>query len=202
MGMKNRNLNINKKIICYFVLFSIIGFGNVNAIYEKEVINFIDNINKNNEIMAYKPPKAIIFGEITNINEEGFFTTFNAINLRCIQIIPFNFELYRSGEQITVLDIYYRILKPNLVYGIFGYIGASTEPTPKIHFTITSFDKLMVTYTEKSDILWSDIAIIGMCDRSELDNYVSVGDQITNCTGTIQLFYIPTNIMLGYWTFW
>jgi hypothetical protein len=202
MGMKNLNLNINRKIICYLLLISIIGFGTVNALYEKEVIDFIDNINKNREIMGYSPPKAIIFGEITNINEDGFFTTFEAINMRCIKLIPFSYDLYRSGEQITVVDRYFRILKPNLVYGIFGYIGASTEPTPQILFQKTSFDKLMVTYTQQTDILWSDIAIIGICERNELDSYVSIGDQITNCTGEIQLFYIPTNIMLGYWTFW
>ena len=202
MGMKKRNLNINKKIISYFILVSLIGFSTVNAICEKEVINVTGSIVKNKEIMAFKPPKAIIFGEITNISEEGFFTTFDAVNVRCIKLIPFSYELYRSGEQITVLDIYFRVLKPNLVYGIFGYIGASPEPTPEIHFEITGFEKLVVTYTQLSDILWNDIAIIGSCDRSELDIYVSVGDQITNCTGTIQLFYIPTNIMLFYWTFW
>jgi len=201
MGMKKRNLNINKKIISYFILISFIGFSTVNAICEKEVTNFSRSLVKNEESLAYKPPKAFIYGEINNIHDGGFFTTFDAVNVRCIQFIPFSYELYRSGEHITVLDVYFRVLQPNLIFGIVGYIGASLEPTPEIHFEIRGYDKLAVTYTSLSDILWIDIAIVGSCDRSELDAYVSVGDQITNCTGTIQLFYIPTDIMLGYWTF-
>ena len=105
-------------------------------------------------------------------------------------------------SSIHALSECFRVLQPNLVLGIFGYIGASTEPTPEIHFKIVGLDKLVVTYTNQSDILWSDILIIGLCERSELDTYVSVGDQITNCTGTIEIFYIPTDIMVGYWNFW
>jgi hypothetical protein len=169
---------------------------------EKEDMISSDNFIENSEIVAINTQKAFIFGEIKNINEGGFFTTFNAINLRVISFLPFSYELYRSNEQITVYDIYFRVLKPNLVWGVFGYIGASLEPTPEIHFSISGLDKLVVTYTNQSNILWSDIAIIGLCDRSGLDTYVSVGDQIIDCTGTLQLFYTPTDIMLGYWIFW
>ena len=202
MGMKTRFVNINKKIICYVIFLSFIGVSTVQSMYEKEEAIFTNNYVDNSEILSYSAPKAFIFGEINNINERGFFTTFHAVNVRCITFIPFSFELYRSDEQITVLDIYFRVLKPNLVWGVFGYIGASPEPTPEIHFEITEMEKLAVTYTDQSNVLWTDIAINGLCDRSELDEYISVGDQITNCTGSIEMLYIPTNILLGYWTFW
>jgi len=184
------------------ILLFILGVSSAQSICEKEEAIFTSNFVENSEILTFSPQKAFIYGEIQNINEGGFFTTFNAVNLRCITFMPFSYNLYRSDEQITVLDIYFRVLKPNLVMGMFGYIGASSEPTPEIHFEITEMEKLVVTYTNLSNVLWSDIGIIGLCDRSELDTYVSVGDKITNCTGTIQIFYIPTDIMLFYWTFW
>lgn len=201
MGMKNRFVNINKKIICFVIFLSILGVSSVQSMYEKEEAIFTNNIADNSEIVAFSPPIAFIFGEINNINEGEFFKTFNAVNVRCITFIPFNFELFRSDEQITVLDKYFRLLQPNLVFGIFGYIGASIESTPEIHFD-AGLENLVVTYTNLSNVLWSDIAISGLCDRSELGTYVSVGDQITNCTGTIEILYIPTVIILGYWTFW
>ena len=196
-----RNVNMNKKIISCAVLLSIVGVGVIQAMSELEETILTDSMAENSESAAFTPPKAFIFGEIADIDVEGFFTTFNAANVRCIQFVPFSYEVYRSGEQITVSDRYLRFLQPNLICGIFGYIGASTEPTPKIYFEKTGYEELAVAYTNSSDILWNDIAIIGSCNISELDTYVSVGDQITNCTGTIKVYYIPTDIMLGYWTF-
>ena len=78
MGMKKRFVNINKKIICFVIFISILGVSTVQSMYGKEEVSFTNNYVDNSEILSYSAPKAFIFGEITNINERGFFTTFNA----------------------------------------------------------------------------------------------------------------------------
>ena len=44
---------------------------------------------------------------------------------------------------------------------------------------------------------WSDIEIIGICDTSGLNTYVTAGDTIANCSGTVSLGYISLNNLLG-----
>jgi len=46
---------------------------------------------------------AILIGRITNLNTEGFFTTFDVVRLRFLQFSPFSFNTYISGEKITVI---------------------------------------------------------------------------------------------------
>lgn len=52
-----------------------------------------------------------------------------------------------------------------------------------------------------SSILWDDIQIQGICNTSGLGKYVTVGDVITNCSGTIRMTYKPTNTLIGSWSF-
>jgi len=62
-------------------------------------------------------------------------------------------------------------------------------------------NKLTVAIAIPSDILWSDVDIEGNCDTSGLGTYVTAGDVITNCCGTISLTYVPFNMDLGEFEF-
>ena len=76
------------------------------------------------------------------------------------------------------------------------------ESTPNIQFVMDDLnDKLTVVSADPSDIPWADIEINGTCDTSDLGTYVTVGDTITSCSGTITIRYIPTDTLLGIWEF-
>jgi hypothetical protein len=80
--------------------------------------------------------------------------------------------------------------------------GDSSQETPSIQFVKDNLaDKLTIASAQPSDLLWSDFVISGTCDSSGLGTYVVAGDQITGCSGTISLRYIPTNTLLGTWDF-
>ena len=86
---------------------------------------------------------------------------------------------------------------------VSGMIGSSPSfNTPSIVFTQDDMaNTLTVQYVSSSTVLWSDIDVQGECDTSGQGMYVTVGDTLTNCTGTIRLVYVPTYTSLGSWTF-
>jgi len=67
---------------------------------------------------------------------------------------------------------------------------------PEIEF-IKDDEKNTLTVKSVSDeVLWSDIGIDGICDKSALGRYVKEGDQIKDCVGTIVIKHKPTNTVL------
>lgn len=87
---------------------------------------------------------------------------------------------------------------------VSGMMGSSSfETTPSIYFTKSNSEKtLTVLGTDYSSPLrWSDIEIQGTCDTSGLDIYVSEGDVITDCFGSITIRYSPSKSIIGVWTF-
>ena len=62
-------------------------------------------------------------------------------------------------------------------------------------------DTLIITSIDPEGLEWSNFSIVGDCDLSSLGTYVDVGDTITNCTGIIIISHIPTNLLMGTWTF-
>ena len=61
-----------------------------------------------------------IIGRITNLTTYEEFTTFEAINIRCLQLFPIKFHKYQSGEQIYISDQYIGILNENFICGFFS----------------------------------------------------------------------------------
>ena len=53
---------------------------------------------------------AILFGKITNLSTVGEYITFNAVKTRVLVFIPFSFNTYTSGEQITITKQYHGIV--------------------------------------------------------------------------------------------
>jgi hypothetical protein len=62
-------------------------------------------------------------------------------------------------------------------------------------------NKLTVDRSFPTDVLWSELEIVGSCNSSSLGLYVLAGDQITNCSGSIRIRHIPTNTLIGIWDF-
>lgn len=61
-----------------------------------------------------------IIGKIDNLVTEEDIITFEAVNIRCIQISPFGFIPYTSGEQITISKDYIGLLTPRFIFALCG----------------------------------------------------------------------------------
>lgn len=88
---------------------------------------------------------------------------------------------------------------------VSGMIGTSPQSTPSIQFVKDDVhDKLTVASADPIDIQWADLNL--SCTGSTTlvypsSGYVLAGNEITNCSGTISVRYVPTNTLLGTWTF-
>ena len=105
-------------------------------------------------------------------------------------------------RKIDAIIIVALIIIAGIVLLRAGYIPEPGKEKPPIFNFIKDDEnyKLIVEYVS-TDVLWSDIEITGNCDKSGLSEYVHPGDEITNCRETIILNYLPTNSILGSWTF-
>jgi ABC-type transport system involved in multi-copper enzyme maturation permease subunit len=83
---------------------------------------------------------------------------------------------------------------------VSGMLAPPSGTIPNIYFNRES-DMLNVTYITEPDVLWSNFEISGDCNTSNLGIYIQLGDKITNCTGTIQLYYKPIDGLFGSWEF-
>ena len=72
---------------------------------------------------------------------------------------------------------------------------------PEIEFYKDNINYKLVVESVSEELLWEDIEISGTCDTSELDKYVTKGDQIISCIGTIEIKHIPTQEILGTYKF-
>lgn len=90
----------------------------------------------------------------------------------------FNYDVSNNGNTVTLTGM-----------GQFTLTKTSSEPA------------IPDDGDDTGDLKWEDIGISGDCDTSNLGTYVLAGDQITSCSGTITIRYIPTNTLLGSWEF-
>jgi hypothetical protein len=80
----------------------------------------------------------------------------------------------------------------------FSYLFSST---PSITFTADYDDHLMTVASTESNVLWSDIEFSGSCDISGLGTYVTAGDVITDCYGTITVIFSPISTLIATFEF-
>lgn len=88
----------------------------------------------------------------------------------------------------------------HFVCGVFKH---QLPSTPSIMFMSNIFDNsITVMSVSPENILWSDITNVGSGSCVFPPNmYVTAGDNITDCYGTIQLLHIPTNTILATFDF-
>ena len=108
----------------------------------------------------------------------------------------FKYSFSDDGKKLTLIAIEQS--------GQFAVLTKYSSPPaiPSIRF-LKDDDTFMLTVFSVNplDILWSNIEITGTCDTSGLGTYVAAGDKITNCLDTITIRDMPTNFLLGSWTF-
>jgi len=80
--------------------------------------------------------------------------------------------------------------------------------TPSVFFVQDDIEDTLTVISVYSEdaIEWSDIVVDyssegGVGPIINSGPYVAVGDQITDCSGTITIEYAPTDVFLGSWTF-
>lgn len=84
-----------------------------------------------------------------------------------------------------------------------GMMGPSNHLiTPEITFIKDDIeDTLTVASSDSASLTWEDLGITGNCDTTGLTGSVTAGQEIIECDGTITIRHIPTNTLLGSWTF-
>jgi len=93
-------------------------------------------------------------------------------------------------------------LSTKFVFGIFRF-EYHTPENPIILFRLDNEERtITVISIEQSDILWSDFQNVGdgSCNIST-EGYVAAADQITDCYGTISLYYSPTQTIIATFEF-
>ncbi len=77
------------------------------------------------------------------------------------------------------------------------YIPSQEESDiPDIEFIKDEARRTLTIYHSSGRVLWEDLEIDGVCDKSELGRYITEGDQLTDCSGIIYIKYKSTNKLL------
>lgn len=66
----------------------------------------------------FNPSAAIIIGRLDHLNVEDDYISFEAIRIRCLQLNPFEYRWFTSGDQITISKTYLGILNPMFILSI------------------------------------------------------------------------------------
>lgn len=87
-----------------------------------------------------------------------------------------------------------------------GMIGStshiSTNTEPSIIFVADNVNHKITVVSDSSPLVfWSDLDVSGIHNTSSLTGFVTVGDEITGCSGYISITYIPTRSTLYSYTF-
>ena len=106
-------------------------------------------------------------------------------------------------RKIDVIFIVIMIAIAAIVFIRAGYGPEDEKPNvPEIRFYKDDVNKLLVVqYISSSNIPWDDIQIDGLCDKSNLGEFVRVGDEIVDCSGIIDIIHKPTQTLLYHWKF-
>jgi len=121
-------------------------------------------------------------------------------------LIRFYISFYRYSRHSNIVSKI-RLMKWTiklLAWNIIRFQRATIDPQPmpNIIFSADYYSNtLTVTSISLKSYEWNDIQIDGECNTTLLGEYVETGDTITNCSGEITITYIPTNYLLGIWSF-
>jgi predicted secreted hydrolase len=100
-------------------------------------------------------------------------------------------------KKVDAIIIIIMIVIAGFVLYRFGFVSDSRkEKIPEIEFVKDEDNRLITVFYVSERILWENLLIEGTCDKSELGRYVTKGDQIRDCSGTIVIRYKPTGTIL------
>ncbi|HEC93465.1 MAG TPA: hypothetical protein ENI51_10850, partial [Candidatus Atribacteria bacterium] len=101
-------------------------------------------------------------------------------------------HVYITGEYVNLPSRFYAVKIESISHSTTPAIGF--QPESQKH-------KIKITYVESNDVLWSDISIVGDCNTSDLGEYVTDSDIITECSGRIIVKYIQNGVVLADYNF-
>jgi len=105
------------------------------------------------------------------------------------------------SSSLLIISICLSVLLAAIIYVyVSGMVGNDTA-FPSISFTKDEQTDTLTVASTDENILWSDLDVQGQCNTEGLSLYVTVGDQITECNGEIRIIHIPSNAILGVFTF-
>jgi len=105
-------------------------------------------------------------------------------------------------KKIDVIIIVILLVIAGFILFRGGYIPEPGKPTtPAIEIEHDDEANKLIVRSVSREVLWLDIEIQGQCDKTSLGPYVTPGNEITKCKGTIILTYKPTNEEIYSWTF-
>lgn len=62
--------------------------------------------------------KVLIFGKITNISSQGEYITFEAVRIRVVTFVSFNYNTYLSGEKFTITKDYRGFVGARFIFSL------------------------------------------------------------------------------------
>jgi len=101
-------------------------------------------------------------------------------------------------KKIDAVIIVIMIIIAGFVLYKIGYAPKKEkEDIPNIQFFKDEENKVLIVRSISSNkIQWKDILIEGKCIKNSLGKYISEGDEITECVGTIVISHIPSGKQL------
>lgn len=100
-------------------------------------------------------------------------------------------------KKIDAIIVVAMIAVAGIVLYKVGYIGKEEKAkVPSIKFIADEENGVLTVESVSEKILWEDIDIEGICDISQIGKYVTRGDKITDCSGTIKIRYKLTDTVL------
>jgi len=100
-------------------------------------------------------------------------------------------------RKIDAVIVVIMIVIAGFVFYKLGIIPETDKKDiPDIVFIKDEEKKILTIDSVSGKVSWDDIEIEGDCDKSNLGRYVTVGDQITECTGTIVIWHKPSETLL------
>jgi len=100
-------------------------------------------------------------------------------------------------KRIDAIIVVAMIAVAGIVLYKVGYIGKDEQKkVPNIQFITDEENRVLTIKSVSEKILWDDIEIDGLCDISQLGDYVKKGEKITDCSGTIKIIHKPTGTVL------
>jgi hypothetical protein len=105
-------------------------------------------------------------------------------------------------KKVDVIIIVAMIVVAGFVLIKTGYIPEVEKPViPNIEFIKDDVNKILIVKSVQGEVLWSEIEILGDYDPPSFGQYVSVGDRIINCIGTIIIRHPSTDTTLKTYKF-
>jgi hypothetical protein len=173
--------------------------------YDENDDVYIKDVISNVSFYSDEYPITFIFFDI----EDSLYSDYSLIPIALLGNYTLHFQVGETVSipaNLTKYDIFDDpVVWPQGWYDWYVYVSGIIPVAPEsVDVDIQRMndidDTLIVTRSEIG-LRWSNFTISGTCDTSELGEFVTAGDRITDCSGEIIIRYNPNSQLIGYWEF-